>query len=75
MGDSARRAPLNRAHARVVDDDNHRHRGAGRATRVGDDDDEQVALYRRVRLGSDEADAVQARAFALVQELLELLAE
>lgn len=34
-----------------------------------------VALYRRLVLGSEEADAVQARAFSLVQELLELLAE
>jgi hypothetical protein len=34
-----------------------------------------VALYRRLRLGSEDADAVQARAFALVQELLELLAD
>jgi hypothetical protein len=34
-----------------------------------------VALYRRLRPGSEESDAAQARAFALVQELLELLAE
>lgn len=34
-----------------------------------------VAVYRRLTLGSEEADAVQARAFALVQELLELLGD
>jgi hypothetical protein len=32
-----------------------------------------VALYRRLTLGSDEADAVQGRSFALVQDLLERL--
>jgi len=36
---------------------------------------QSVAVYRRLRLGSEEADAVQARAFALVQDLLELLDE
>lgn len=36
---------------------------------------QSVAVYRRLQLGSDEADVVQARSFALVQELLELLAE
>lgn len=34
---------------------------------------QSVALYRRLELGSEEADAIQARSFALVQSFLEQL--